>query len=66
MGSAGGGSSGGLGGGKVKVRVPSQFLFDGKILVDGADGWYNGISGGGGSGGSIYIETGKIGVFRIL
>lgn len=54
-GAAGGGSHGGLGGGKLKIRVPAEFLLDGFILADGADGELN---SGGGSGGSVFIETG--------
>ena len=54
-GSVGGGAHGGHGGGKVKIRVPAEFLLDGKILVDGANG---GTNSGGGSGGSIFIESG--------
>lgn len=54
-GSVGGGANGGRGGGKVKIRVPAEFLLDGKILVDGADA---GTSSGGGSGGSVFIESG--------
>lgn len=57
FGSAGGGTNGGNGGGRVKIRVPAEFLLDGYLLVDGADGTY---SSGGGSGGSVYIETGNV------
>lgn len=55
-GGAGGGTYGGLGGGKLKIRVPAEFLLDGFLLADGEAG---GLSGGGGSGGSVYIETGE-------
>lgn len=57
-GGSGGGSNPGLGGGKLKIRVPAEFLLDGYILADGGDGGYDGSSSGGGSGGSVYIETG--------
>lgn len=60
MGSSGGGAGGGLGGGKVKMRVPAELLLDGEILVDGADGHYDVTNGGGGSGGSVFIETGTL------
>lgn len=60
MGSSGGGTSPGLGGGKLKIKVPAEFLLDGYILADGADGDYDGTSGGGGSGGSVFIETGLL------
>jgi hypothetical protein len=56
-GSAGGGPNAGHGGGKVKVRVPAEFLLDGYILVDGTSGT---AGAGGGSGGSVLIESGKM------
>ena len=56
-GSRGGGSHGGLGGGKVYINVPAIILMDGYILADGAAG--TDINGGGGSGGAIFIEAGK-------
>ncbi|WAR26297.1 TENX-like protein [Mya arenaria] len=46
-GSKGGGTLGGLGGGKLYIKVPAEFLLDGIILIDGADG---GTGAGGGSG----------------
>jgi len=55
-GSRGGGDYGGLGGGKLYIRVPAEFLLDGIILADGAAG---GTSSSGGSGGSVWIETGE-------
>jgi len=58
FGSMGGGTSPGLGGGKLKIKVPAEFLLDGYILTDGADGDYDGTHGGGGSGGSVFIEAG--------
>ena len=56
-GSRGGGTHGGLGGGKVYIKSPAIMLMDGLILADGAAGSAN--SGGGGSGGAIFIEVGK-------
>ncbi|KAL4230250.1 hypothetical protein ACF0H5_010636 [Mactra antiquata] len=60
MGSSGGGAGGGLGGGKVKLCVPAEILLDGEILVDGNDGQLDTTRGGGGSGGSVFIEAGRI------
>ena len=57
-GSRGGGIHGGLGGGKVYIKSPAILLLDGNILVDGADG--TNTDGGGGSGGAIFIEAGKM------
>ena len=56
-GSRGGGTHGGLGGGKVYIKSPAIMLMDGLILADGAAGSAN--SGGGGSGGAIFLEVGK-------
>jgi len=55
LGGKGGGDYGGLGGGKLYIRVPAEFLLDGIILADGAAG---GTGSGGGSGGSVWIESG--------
>ena len=59
-GSKGGGPGGGSGGGTVNIRVPAVFHLDGYILADGASGTHDSDSGGGGSGGSVLIEAGKI------
>ena len=57
-GSPGGGSQAGYGGGKVYIKVPAIILIDGDILADGADA--TGGQHGGGSGGSILIEAGRL------
>ena len=54
-GSAGGGSSAGAGGSTVKLHVSRTLHLDGYILNNGANA--TGSNSGGGSGGSILIET---------
>ena len=46
--------SGGKGGGRMHIRVGSEFINDGRMSADGEDAT---TDGGGGSGGSILIET---------
>lgn len=61
-GSKGGGTSekkqfGGNGGGRVKLLVMDLLYLNGSVLAEGEDG---GLSGGGGSGGSIFIRAIKL------
>lgn len=56
IGSAGGGLNvGGQGGGKLYIKVSNRLMVDGEIRTNGGDA--KGIMGGGGSGGSILIDT---------
>ena len=57
LGSAGGGGNdiGGQGGGKLYFHVSKRLMIDGEIRVNGGDG--KSTEGGGGSGGSIVINT---------
>lgn len=45
---------GGEGGGRIKFEVENEIEVSGSLLADGGDG---GVKGGGGSGGSIYIQA---------
>ncbi|XP_041471856.1 hyphally regulated cell wall protein 1-like [Lytechinus variegatus] len=55
MGSPGGGSEGGAGGGVINIVVEGNAEINGLVSANG--GPASGNSGGGGSGGSIYINT---------
>ena len=59
FGSAGGGSLGGRGGGRIWLNITDTFLVDGVVSVDGASGSTDSNShlvSGGGSGGSLWIH----------
>lgn len=58
-GSAGGHTSGGAGGGVLSLRVANRLLVDGIISADG-EASRNSLSGGGGSGGGISLESSLI------
>lgn len=59
LGSGGGQSCGGLGGGLVKVIADGDINIDGAISANGTNGGNSGsYRGGGGSGGSVYIVGG--------
>lgn len=62
VGSGGGGystySSGGNGGGYVRLMVNGTLQLDGSITANGGSG--SGAGGGGGAGGSIYLEPGTL------
>ena len=47
---------GGRGGGRIHITIGSEFLLDGQVLVNGEAVTCSG--GGGGSGGSVWIEVG--------
>jgi len=53
-------AKGGRGGGKVKIEVSNNFTLNGEINASGEDGeckYYGYTAGGGGSGGSVLIQT---------
>ena len=53
LGSSGGSSQGGQGGGLIELRVHNKLQVDGEIRANGGDSF--GLIGGGGSGGSLWI-----------
>ena len=53
-----GGGNGGLGGGVIKMKVGGKLKIDGSIIASGAAGQQS--FSGGGSGGSVWIETNLI------
>ncbi|MFH0762527.1 MAG: PxKF domain-containing protein [Candidatus Omnitrophota bacterium] len=55
LGSGGGSSVGGTGGGAIKLSVLGNLTINGAISANGQDGKLHGYYGGGGSGGSLYI-----------
>lgn len=50
----------GAGGGCVRIQTPARVIVDGFIRADGGAAPGNNIPGGGGAGGSIWIESGLI------
>ena len=55
LGCRGGGSQTGLGGGIIKMKISNKLKVDGTITCSGSLG--EGVASGGGSGGSLWIET---------
>lgn len=53
-----GGGNGGLGGGVIKMKVSNKLKIDGSVIASGAAGQQS--YSGGGSGGSVWIETNLI------
>ena len=51
-------SAGGYGGGSLQVSARGTLQLDGKISTDGLPS--SGLNGGGGSGGSIFLQVGKL------
>src|SRR6266850_535490 len=52
---------GGDGGGALRVQVARQLLVNGRISADGGDGQWAWYTGGGGSGGSVWLDAGQLG-----
>ena len=50
-------STGGKGGGEVRISATTSFNLDGSLLANGGAGW--GWNAGGGSGGSIFVDCFK-------
>jgi uncharacterized repeat protein (TIGR01451 family) len=60
IGSGGGATVGGAGGGAISINIAGSLILNGTIMSNGADGKPYAFYGGGGSGGSIYITTGSL------
>ncbi|MBY0112945.1 MAG: hypothetical protein K2Y21_08995 [Phycisphaerales bacterium] len=61
---SGGGAAcggGGSGGGAVRIQTPGRVIIDGKINANGMAPPTDGYPGGGGAGGSVWIQAGLLG-----